>query len=140
MQRIARTQGVAMKCPKCQSDFEVVHLRDVEFDRCTQCRGLWFDMLDKEDLLKIKGSEVIDIGDEQVGETYNQIRDADCPKCGERMISMVDKDQFHIQYESCPSCYGSFFDAGEFRDLKEHTVVERFRQMAATFRTNLKQS
>ena len=46
-------------------------------------------------------------------------------------------DQFHIKYESCPSCFGAFFDAGEFRDLKEHTVIERFSQMLRTLRTNL---
>jgi Zn-finger nucleic acid-binding protein len=49
----------------------------------------------------------------------------------------VDKDQFHIKYESCPTCFGTFFDAGEFSDLKDHTVVERFRQMLATVRTHL---
>lgn len=127
-----------MECPKCQSDFELIHLQGVEFERCTQCHGLWFDMLEKEDLLNIRGSEVIDVGDEQVGETYNNIKHVDCPKCGQRMISMVDKDQFHIHYESCPSCFGTFFDAGEFRDLKERTVVERFSQMVDTVRRNLR--
>jgi Zn-finger nucleic acid-binding protein len=51
---------------------------------------------------------------------------------------MVDKDQFHIQYETCPACFGTFYDAGEFRDLKEHTVAERFQQMVATVRSNLR--
>jgi len=46
-------------------------------------------------------------------------------------------DQFHIKYESCPICYGTFFDAGEFRDLKENSVLERFMHMLQTLRTNL---
>ena len=54
-----------------------------------------------------------------------------------RMIPMVDKDQFHIKYESCANCYGTFFDAGEYRDLKERTVMERFNQMLRTLRKNL---
>ena len=53
------------------------------------------------------------------------------------MLPMVDKDQVHIKYESCPICYGAFFDAGEFCDLKEHRVLERFTEMLGTLRINL---
>ena len=123
-----------MKCPKCQSDFEQITYGYVEVDRCTNCKGLWFDMMEKEDLLKLEGSEAVDIGPGQVSEEYNQLRNINCPSCNQAMIPMVDKDQFHIKYESCPSCYGVFFDAGEFRDLKEHTVAERFGQMLNTLR------
>ena len=49
--------------------------------------------------------------------------------------TLTDLD--HIKYESCPICYGTFFDAGEFRDLKENSVLERFLQMLQTLRTNL---
>ena len=52
------------------------------------------------------------------------------------MLPMIDKDQHHIHYESCPTCYGTFFDAGEFRDLKEFNVVERFIEMVRTLRQN----
>jgi uncharacterized protein len=126
-----------MNCPKCGSEMELVIFENIEVDRCENCCGIWFDMLEKEDLSKIENSETIDIGEQQIGEMYNQIRQIDCPKCNVRMIQMIDKAQFHIHYESCPSCYGVFFDAGEFRDLKEHTVIERFKEMLETLRTNL---
>ncbi len=126
-----------MKCPKCKGEFEAITFKDITIDRCTNCHGLWFDMLDKEDLLKLQGSESIDIGDEQVGMKYREMRDIDCPKCKLRMVPMVDKDQFHVKYESCTQCYGTFHDAGEFRDLKEHSVLERFSSMLKTLRTNL---
>ena len=126
-----------MQCPKCQSPFEKITYADIEVDRCTDCQGLWFDLLEKEDLVRIEGSESIDIGSDQVGRQYREVRDIDCPQCAEPMIPMVDKDQDHIKYESCPICYGAFFDAGEFRDLKEHTVLERFTEMLRTLRTNL---
>ena len=126
-----------MQCPKCQSPFEKITYADIEVDRCTDCQGLWFDLLEKEDLVRIEGSESIDIGSAQVGRQYRDVQDIDCPRCAEPMIPMVDKDQFHIKYESCPICYGAFFDAGEFRDLKERTVLERFAQMLRTLRTNL---
>jgi Zn-finger nucleic acid-binding protein len=127
----------AMQCPKCDEQFETISHADIELERCLGCRGLWFDMLEKDDLVNIEGSEAIDIGSEQVGQKYRDMQDVKCPHCAVEMIPMVDKDQFHIKYESCPICYGTFFDAGEFRDLKEHSVLERFREMLHTLRTNL---
>lgn len=126
-----------MKCPKCEASFEKVSFENIEVERCVECHGLWFDMLEREDLEKIKGSESIDIGDAEVGEKYSQVRDISCPHCAQKMIPMVDRLQYHIKYEYCPACYGSFFDAGEFRDLKEHNVIERFHSMLQTLRTNL---
>jgi Zn-finger nucleic acid-binding protein len=125
-----------MKCPKCDGWFEVVTFNEVQVERCTNCKGLWFDMLEKEDLAKMEGSEAIDIGSDQVGKKFDAMQDITCPKCEVKMIPMVDKDQFHIRFECCPSCYGTFFDAGEFRDLKELTVTERFTQMLQTLRSN----
>ena len=126
-----------MNCPKCASAFEKISFAEIEVDRCLGCKGLWFDMLEKEDLVVIEGSESIDVGSEQVSEEYRNLRDIRCPQCTVKMLTMVDKDQFHIKYESCPICYGTFFDAGEFRDLKEHSVLERFIEMLHTLRTNL---
>lgn len=126
-----------MQCPKCQSMLQKVSFADIDVERCINCKGLWFDMLEKDDLIKIEGSEAIDIGDSEVGEQYSTMRDIQCPQCAQRMIPMVDKDQYHIKYESCPSCYGTFFDAGEFRDLKDFNVVERFMEMLQTLRSNL---
>ena len=141
----SRLTETTMECPKCEGEFETVKFSGIEVDRCTGCAGLWFDMLEKEDLVRIEGSEgmvdipggPVDIGSEAVGQSYTKVRDINCPHCGVQMIPMIDKDQFHIQYESCPSCFGTFFDAGEFRDLKDYSVVERFTQMVETLRTNL---
>lgn len=126
-----------MNCPKCSAEFETISFSDIEIERCTQCKGLWFDLLEKDDLIKIKGSESIDIGDEQVGQRYRDMQKIQCPKCSKPMLPMVDKDQFHIKYESCVDCFGAFFDAGEFRDLKERSVLERFSQMLRTLRRNM---
>lgn len=126
-----------MECPKCQSSFEKLIYANIEIERCLNCRGLWFDMLEKEDLAKFRGSEAIDIGNAQVSQKYRDMDDIKCPHCAVDMIPMVDKDQYHIKYESCPSCYGTFFDAGEFRELKEFSVMERFFAMVKTVRANL---
>jgi hypothetical protein len=40
-----------MKCPKCGSDMEEEHLEGIEVDRCTICKGLYFDHGELETLL-----------------------------------------------------------------------------------------
>ncbi len=118
-----------MNCPKCQAEMEKVTYQNIEVDRCTGCKGIWFDMLEHKHLKALKGSEEIDIGDPEEGKKFNRIDRINCPVCHGPMIRMVDNDQPHIWYESCNSCYGVFFDAGEFRDYKEKTILEFFKEI-----------
>lgn len=116
-----------MNCPKCAAVMEEVGFHGVVVDRCTGCRGLWFDLLEHDDLKLMKGSEVIDDGDAERGARLNKVVNIDCPKCKTRMIQMVDAKQPHIHYESCTSCHGAFFDAGEFADFKEENIADFFK-------------
>ena len=118
-----------MQCPKCNAAFEAIEYASIEVQRCTGCGGIWFDMLKHEDLKRIEGSESIDVGDEALGEKYNVVERIRCPECSSRMIAMIDRNQPHIWYEACTVCYGVFFDAGEFRDYKEKTALDFFRDL-----------
>ncbi len=103
----------------------------ITVNRCVSCQGLFFAMLDHEQLRSIEGSESIDIGDAQVGGKFNDIHRINCPSCSSRMIPMVDRNQPHIWYEACTFSYSVFFDAGEFKDYKENTVLDFFRDLFA---------
>jgi Zn-finger nucleic acid-binding protein len=118
-----------MKCPKCEAEMLAIDYAGITVDRCSGCQGLWFDMVEHEHLKVIEGSEAIDIGSAEVGKQYNAIDRIDCPVCKTRMIRMVDRLQPHIWYEACGTCYGVYFDAGEFRDFKERTIVDFFRDL-----------
>ncbi len=118
-----------MNCPKCNSKMEKVEYNAIEVDRCTNCKGIWFDMLEAEQLKEMRGSEKIDIGDPEIGEKYNKIDKVNCPKCNTLMAKMVDNNQPHIWYESCDICYGMFFDAGEFSDYKEENILDFFKDI-----------
>ena len=118
-----------MQCPKCLGKMETLNFKDVEVDRCTGCHGLFFDHLEKETLRKLEGSEVLDIGDEFLGATYNEILDVPCPKCHTKMNHVLHTDPFEIKFESCPSCKGVYFDAGEFRDYLEDEIYEQFQDV-----------
>lgn len=113
-----------MNCPKCEASMERVTYHDIEVYRCTNCKGIWFDMLKEERLKKIKGSEAIDIGDPEKGKAFNQLDQVNCPVCNVQMIKMVDPKQHHLWYEKCPICFGLFFDAGEFKDYKKENFFD----------------
>jgi len=103
---------------------ETVSFDNVTVDRCTGCKGIWFDANEQKQLKEKKGSESIDSGDIAMGKKMDKITDIECPRCHNKMIRMVDVDQHHIDYEACTTCYGIFLDAGEFKDLKNYTVSD----------------
>ena len=113
-----------MYCPKCNSSMEPIKFQDIEIHKCTGCQGIWFDNLDHELLKSMKGSEAIDTGDPKDGAEFDQVDDYNCPRCHGKMVRLVDNEQPHIWYECCHSCFGAFFDAGEFSDYKNRSVVD----------------
>ncbi len=118
-----------MQCPKCGSRFESVIVESVEIDRCMGCGGLWFDASEKETLERSESARAIDTGDARAGREWNKTFHVDCPRCSVRMDRVVDRTQFHVEFESCPRCGGTYFDAGEFKDLASLSVMERMRKL-----------
>jgi Zn-finger nucleic acid-binding protein len=108
---------------------EPVKYEGIEVDRCTGCQGMWFDALEDRELRAKKGSEKLDTGSGKTGARHDAKGKIRCPRDGAMMIRMVDRDQPHVWYESCSSCYGTFFDAGEFRDLKQRSIGDLFRRL-----------
>ena len=118
-----------MICPKCNSEMETITSNDLEVDRCSNCKGIWFDEFELEAMKKADGAEVIDDGDAKTGKAQNKIDQLTCPKCTTQMIRMVDSKQTHIWFEHCTVCGGNYFDAGEFRDLKKENWLDHFKAM-----------
>jgi len=109
-----------------------VTVGEYEVDRCTGCGGLWFDLREHEHIAESKAAAAsLDTGDPRVGAIQNQTRDIQCPACHVKMLKLSVANQPHIKYESCPVCYGAFFDAGEFKDYASRTLAE---QVSSFFR------
>jgi Zn-finger nucleic acid-binding protein len=106
---------------------ETVAHAGIEVERCPDCGGLWLDMGEREQLKTAPGAEALDTGDTTIGQRMNMMGRIRCPVCGAHMIRMVDNQQPHIWYESCPACYGVFFDAGEFKDYVEENIFDFFK-------------
>ena len=126
-----------MECPKCHSSMEEHTLSTlsggVKVDRCTTCQGLWFDLGEAEQLKNKWMSDYIDDGDREFGKQQNKIRDINCPRCGSVMSKLSDPVQPHIQYEACDE-HGMYFDAGEFADYKNETLMDIFRDFVFMIR------
>lgn len=116
-----------MQCPKCAAEMVKVTFEGIEVDRCSRCQGIWFDMLEHEDLKALRGSESIDTGPAELGKAQNLQDRISCPVCGVPTIRMVVAAQPHISYEACTICYGVYMDAGEFTDFREETFAETLR-------------
>lgn len=122
-----------LRCPKCKAEMEKVSTAHGVIDRCTQCLGLWLDLMEHEEMRA--DAALVDIGSEAVGREHNALDRIRCPVCANTaLIRMVDPQQPHIWFESCPVCYGRYFDAGEFRDLAEHSLLDVFRRWRAKAR------
>jgi Zn-finger nucleic acid-binding protein len=107
---------------------ERVTIGRTDVDRCVSCKGLWFDWPEDQDMLPY--AKEIDTGDRKAGARGKFYDHSNCPVCvSTPMVPMVDDRQPHIQFESCPSCHGRYFDAGEFRDLGEHSFVDVIRDL-----------
>jgi Zn-finger nucleic acid-binding protein len=98
----------------------------IDVDRCNGCGGLWFDMLEHEQVRAMEGAEALDSGNTAVGKRYDQVGLVRCPIDDQTMVRMVDKAQPDLWFESCPLCYGVFFDAGEFKSFREEKVQNFF--------------
>lgn len=116
-----------MDCPKCHAVMEeVTYGRNMTVDRCSNCKGIWFDKGEAERLKGKWMSEFIDTGDPEVGKHHDDIAEINCPRCDKVMEPVSDPDQPHIWYETCAE-HGTYFDAGEFTDYKYQTFMDKIR-------------
>jgi Zn-finger nucleic acid-binding protein len=120
----------AMRCPKCRSDMQQLDVGGTVIDRCGRCHGIWFDAGEMESLRDKQIAEAIDIGSAKQGRRLDDIDQYRCPRCGGVMVRVVDERQRHIGYETCTDCSGSYFDAGEFRDLSQLTLSDFFKRFS----------
>lgn len=123
-----------MRCPKCGAAMEEVNYHDILVERCTVCKGIWFEGVSHKELKKHNGSESIDIGSAEMGQAFDHRENVACPDCGKPMHRISDRFKPHLHYDACPSHDGFFFDAGEFREFKKESLADFFKDLAWKFR------
>lgn len=105
---------------------ETVEVHTYEVERCTRCGGMFFDSQEEEILLQAGPANAIDTHpSHEIGESATPLV---CPKDGARMMTVHDVEQPHVTIERCTLCYGSFYDAGELRDIETLDFADLFRR------------
>jgi Zn-finger nucleic acid-binding protein len=121
----------SLNCPKCNGRLEPVVYQGIEIDRCQQCGGIWFDSQEVEALTKVKGPDILDIGQTETAAHYNLTeKEIHCPRCRTQMIRMLDIDEYNLWYEKCLNCGGIWLDAGEFKQFKRNFRTNNFLNVA----------
>lgn len=121
-----------LQCPKCHAPMDQVQIEQTQVDRCSSCRGLWFDALEDQDIRESAEAESLDApsgGSRPAKAAKGKPSAIDCPRCKAPMIQMVDRMGRRVQYESCPRCHGKFLDAGEFKALEPRGVKATMRRL-----------
>lgn len=124
-----------MKCPACSDSLQTRQVGLVAVDVCDGgCGGIWFDnfelkqmddpeeAVDKELLhVKRKADLVVD-----------QQRRRVCPRCEGNVVMMrvFSSPTKEVEIDSCPSCGGTWLDAGELEKIRQESS-----RKAATQRT-----
>ncbi|NQV30433.1 MAG: zf-TFIIB domain-containing protein [Candidatus Marinimicrobia bacterium] len=108
---------------------KTLEYKGIQINRCSSCYGLWFDKFELKDLQKLAGSEVVDMGDVDVGEEQNKNTRPKCPKCQKIMMPEIGNGRNPIQFERCTQCSGVYLDAGEFREFKKLSIIEYIKSL-----------
>lgn len=118
-----------MKCPNCSSELRKQIYRGIEVDRCDNCKGIWLDIEELDQLEdkafdadRFKGSLMIS----------SEPTDHLCPHCG----SPLHEFQYRVhslQLEYCENQHGFWLDAGE-----EKRVLQLMKEREKALRRKFK--
>jgi uncharacterized protein len=115
-----------MLCPACKNEMIVVEYHHTELDYCTVCKGVWFDNVEMDLMLKTLGLEKPDYLLENLlyhPEADTTEKRRKCPICGKAMKLINVSDKTNVIIDICPVGDGLWFDNGE--------VVRMVKQLAA---------
>jgi Zn-finger nucleic acid-binding protein len=107
-----------------------LQVEECVIDRCDKCFGIW---LDKGERLKLiadkRRTDMIDIGALAEKPEEPEATEARCPRDGEMLERRQHPDQKHIHFGQCANCGGSFFDAGDLRDLSRLSISDLVKNL-----------
>ena len=104
-----------MNCPRCDVALDEKKLKDIEVDHCPQCKGLWLDFHELDQLEDHSMDE-----DESKGTIEYARRDSDisCPHCHESMETFNYRAH-NLPIDHCKNQCGYWLDEGEEKKVLE---------------------
>ncbi len=90
-------------CPTCGGEFELEYHGQLEVDRCTSCRSIWFDRTELAAYARRKAAGVVTWGKrvEHLGEAPGPYS---CPRCKEDTLTPYKSRT--LEFLRCSGCEG----------------------------------
>lgn len=108
-------KGDVIECPRCYEPMDIRTLevtgRDIEFDICFICDGIF---LDEGEMRKVTRNKPL----EKWLVEYMGVEDDSelvCPRCGS---TMNEEEVQGVKVDICLQCKGIWFDGGELEEIK----------------------
>ena len=108
-----------MNCPRCDNELKLEKYRGIPVDRCPDCKGLW---LDHSELDELEDSVMSDDEAKGTMEYAHRESDIDCPKCGQ-LMGTFNYRAYDLPIDFCLQEHGFWLDHGE-----EERVLELMKQ------------
>ncbi len=112
-----------MQCAKCQGRLKPIEVDHIELDRCEECRGLWFDPNELNEVLqhgRYKLVEPVFGGNTRLVSAPSNHTPGACPRCKTDLTAIESLVIDGLIYDDCPKCGGIWLDAGELAVLGSH--------------------
>ena len=103
-----------MNCPKCKNvalQKNRVKSRNLELDRCPECKGLWFDENEFETLLGRKAHKELTVPAYAI-EKHNE----SCPRCESILYEFCYPGTMTL-VDVCKDCNGIWLDNNEWKEI-----------------------
>ena len=104
-----------MNCPRCDVALDEKKLKDIEIDHCPQCKGLWLDFHEMDQLEDDAMDE-----DSRKGMMEYARRESDisCPHCHE-VMETFNYRAHDLPIDHCKNQHGYWLDEGEEKKVLE---------------------
>ncbi len=105
-----------MLCPRCKVEMIEKDYRGLKIDRCQQCKGVWLDKGELDEVLLKKMGNIIDAGSISQAPAAPKTDVAFCRRCNNNpMVPM--RGAGNVEFDWCDKCEGMWFDRGELTVL-----------------------
>lgn len=117
-----------MKCPACKSNLSAVKSHSIEFHKCPECRGMWFQNQQFQKLVhavsedeKVQSSDYINYKPREVKKAHDQSEHMRiCPECNCVMKEFNYAYDSNILLDKCNNCGSIWADRGETLLAAQH--------------------
>ena len=109
-----------MICPACKNPMMVMEYSKIELDYCINCKGVWFDNIELDLLmksLKIQENSLLLKNMLECPEIKSAEKKRKCPICSRKMKLINVGNGKDIIIDICSAGHGLWFDGGELNLL-----------------------